>query len=133
MQNIEFGIISVYREHPQMVDYTAMRALEALIDHYVAQKIGRALQAVCFRCSGNRNLRADEGKVRLAARHRARPKQCDQSEPAHNRRNPPVPEADFEIHSSLEQGERPARLSGFCGEVHSLAVRLYQTPPQNNH
>ncbi len=42
LQNIEFGIISVYRDHPQMVDHTAMRALEALIDHYVAQKIGRA-------------------------------------------------------------------------------------------
>ncbi|TVR62638.1 MAG: hypothetical protein EA420_09190 [Candidatus Competibacteraceae bacterium] len=42
LQNIEFGIISVYQEHPEMVDHTAMRALEALIDHYVAQKIGRA-------------------------------------------------------------------------------------------
>ena len=41
LQNIEFGIVSVYRDHPQMVDHTAMRALEALIDHYVAQKIGR--------------------------------------------------------------------------------------------
>jgi hypothetical protein len=42
LQNIEFGIISVYREHPELVDFAAMRALEALIDHYVAQKIGRA-------------------------------------------------------------------------------------------
>ncbi len=42
LQNIEFGIVSVYQEHPEMVDYAAMRALEALIDHYVAQKIGRA-------------------------------------------------------------------------------------------
>ena len=41
LQNIEFSIVSVYRDHPQMVDHTAMRALEALIDHYVAQKIGR--------------------------------------------------------------------------------------------
>jgi hypothetical protein len=42
LQNIEFCITSVYREHPEMVDHTAMRVLEALIDHYVAQKIGRA-------------------------------------------------------------------------------------------
>jgi hypothetical protein len=41
LQNIEFGIVSVYREHPEMADFAAMRALEALIDHYVAQKIGR--------------------------------------------------------------------------------------------
>jgi hypothetical protein len=42
LQNIEFGIVSVYREHAEMVDHAVMRALEALIDHYVAQKIGRA-------------------------------------------------------------------------------------------
>ena len=42
LQNIEFGIVSVYREHPEMVDFAAMRALEALIDHYVARKISRA-------------------------------------------------------------------------------------------
>jgi hypothetical protein len=48
LQNIEFGIVSVYREHPQMVDHTAMRALEALIDHYATQKIGRAPKRVAL-------------------------------------------------------------------------------------
>ena len=41
LQNIEFGIVSVYRDNPEMTDYAVMRVLEALIDHYIADKIGR--------------------------------------------------------------------------------------------
>ena len=41
LQNIEFGIILIYKDHPALSDYEVMRALEALIDSYVAEKIGR--------------------------------------------------------------------------------------------
>lgn len=41
LQNIEFGIVQIYREHSDLLDYDVMHALEALIDYYVAQKIDR--------------------------------------------------------------------------------------------
>jgi hypothetical protein len=41
LQNIEFGIVSVYRECPNLSDYDVMRALEAVIDGYAAENIGR--------------------------------------------------------------------------------------------
>ena len=41
LQNIEFGIVMTYRDYPEMSDYDVMRTLEALIDSYVAEKIGR--------------------------------------------------------------------------------------------
>lgn len=41
LQNIEFGIVITYRVYPEMSDYDVMRMLEALIDTYVAEKIGR--------------------------------------------------------------------------------------------
>lgn len=41
LQNIEFGIVSSYRKHQDMTDYEVMRMLEALIDGYKAEKIGR--------------------------------------------------------------------------------------------
>jgi len=41
LQNIEFGIIMTYRNHPEMSDYDVIRMLEALIDKYAAEKIGR--------------------------------------------------------------------------------------------
>ena len=40
-QNIEFGIVMAYRDVPSLTDAHVMRALEALIDAYVAEKIGR--------------------------------------------------------------------------------------------
>jgi hypothetical protein len=40
-QNIEFGIVMAYRDCPGLADANVMRALEALIDAYVAEKIGR--------------------------------------------------------------------------------------------
>lgn len=42
LQNIEFAITSTYRKHPEMSDYDMMRVLEAIIDAYVADKIGRS-------------------------------------------------------------------------------------------
>jgi hypothetical protein len=41
LQNIEFGIVTTYRQYPEMVDPDVMRMLEALIDRYAAEKIGR--------------------------------------------------------------------------------------------
>ncbi|UCE04515.1 MAG: hypothetical protein JSW07_12880 [bacterium] len=41
LQNIEFGIVQIYRKYPELHDYDVMNALEALIDFYVAQKIDR--------------------------------------------------------------------------------------------
>jgi hypothetical protein len=41
LQNIEFGIVTTYSHHPEMSDYDVMRALEALVDAYAAEKIGR--------------------------------------------------------------------------------------------
>lgn len=41
LQNIEFGIVSAYREIPQATDNNVMCSLEALIDVYAAEKINR--------------------------------------------------------------------------------------------
>ena len=41
LQNIEYAIVSTHRENPDMADAAVMRALEALIDRYKAQKAGR--------------------------------------------------------------------------------------------
>jgi hypothetical protein len=41
LQDMEYGIISMYRDNPGMSDYAVMRALEAVIAHYVAEKLGR--------------------------------------------------------------------------------------------
>jgi hypothetical protein len=41
LQNIEFSIVSVYRNNLEITDYTVMRSLESIIDHYAADKIGR--------------------------------------------------------------------------------------------
>ena len=41
LQNIEFGIVTTYTQYPEMADPEVMRMLEALIDRYAADKIGR--------------------------------------------------------------------------------------------
>ena len=41
LQNIEFGIVSVYRQDPALLDYDVLDALEALIRHYTAEEGGR--------------------------------------------------------------------------------------------
>ncbi len=62
-QNIEFGIVATHKEYTEMSDCNVMRALEALIDRYRAEKVGRPprnlglsnverlfLDAVCGMC-----------------------------------------------------------------------------------
>ena len=41
LQNIEFGIVSVYREKPELSDNNVISSLEALIDAYKGEQIGR--------------------------------------------------------------------------------------------
>lgn len=41
LHSIESGIISVYRENPDISDYDVTRAIEVLIDDYSGEKIGR--------------------------------------------------------------------------------------------
>jgi hypothetical protein len=41
LQNIEFGIVAAYKEHPEMSDHDAARVLQVLIDDYKGEKIGR--------------------------------------------------------------------------------------------
>jgi hypothetical protein len=42
LQNIEFAIVTAYRRYPKMTDYEVMRVLEAAIDSYKAETLGRA-------------------------------------------------------------------------------------------
>jgi hypothetical protein len=60
LQNIEFGVVSTYRQHREMSDYNVIRVLEALIDGYTAEKLGRP----------ERNARLSELEQVLAARVR---------------------------------------------------------------
>ena len=41
LQNIEFGIVRVYQEHPELVDWDALIAIESLIHAYSAEAQGR--------------------------------------------------------------------------------------------
>lgn len=41
LQNIEFGIVQVYRNHPEMTDWEALTAIEALLRTYRAEAKGR--------------------------------------------------------------------------------------------
>jgi hypothetical protein len=49
LQNIEFGIVSVYRKHPEMVDWDALKAIETLIREYQAEQTGRPLPAIVLK------------------------------------------------------------------------------------
>ena len=40
LQNLEFSIVSVWRAHPEMSDYTALRAYEAAFQTYRAEMRG---------------------------------------------------------------------------------------------
>ena len=46
LQNIEFAIVSVYRERSDLVDYDVMRALDALIDVYRAGSRGHTPKTI---------------------------------------------------------------------------------------
>lgn len=41
LQNMELGIVQTYRSDPDLSDYDVARALEAVMDVYKAEKIGR--------------------------------------------------------------------------------------------
>lgn len=41
LQNIEFAVVTFYRRHPEMSDYSVMRTYEALINSYSAEALGR--------------------------------------------------------------------------------------------
>ncbi len=41
LQNIEFAIVQIYRQYPELHDFEVMNALEAAIDFYAAQRINR--------------------------------------------------------------------------------------------
>lgn len=44
LQNIEFGIILVYHDHPEMTDWQALDAIEALLRKYQAEAKGRQVK-----------------------------------------------------------------------------------------
>ncbi len=48
LQNIETGIVSVYRSHPEMTDYDAQKAVETLIREYQAETTGRLALVVAM-------------------------------------------------------------------------------------
>jgi hypothetical protein len=66
LQNIEFGIVQVYREHREMTDWHAESAVEALI-RIRSRDNGKTGNSPTARSSGRRGLRDDEGYVRMAA------------------------------------------------------------------
>ena len=62
LQNLEFGIIQVYRNHNDMTDYDALAAVEAMIDFFRAKQIGREIRK--FNLSANSQL-AFEGLKKM--------------------------------------------------------------------
>lgn len=49
LQNIEFGIVSVYRLHPEMVDWDALKAIETLIREYHAEITNHPVPALVLK------------------------------------------------------------------------------------
>ncbi|MBU2611358.1 MAG: hypothetical protein KJ606_10510 [Chloroflexi bacterium] len=48
LQNIEFGIVRVYKKHPEMTDWEALRAIEVLIRTYQEESRGRQLPSIAI-------------------------------------------------------------------------------------
>ncbi|MDI6770180.1 MAG: hypothetical protein QMD04_10970 [Anaerolineales bacterium] len=48
LQNIEFGIVRVYKKHPEMTDWEALRAIEVLIRSYQEESRGRQLPSIAI-------------------------------------------------------------------------------------
>ena len=46
LQNIEAGIVTVYRQYPDLSDHEAVRALEPLLRRYKAEKTGRVPEKI---------------------------------------------------------------------------------------
>ncbi len=49
LQNIEFGIVRVYQEHPEMSDWEVLAAVEALLRHYQNELRGGQMTAPILR------------------------------------------------------------------------------------
>jgi predicted transcriptional regulator len=78
LQNIEFGIVTVYRKNNALSDYNVLDALEALISHYYSEKRGHpkrdfrlderaqnvydAVRAMCDLRIGTSTLETKEGE-----------------------------------------------------------------------
>ncbi len=45
LQNLEFAVVEVWRAHPEMTDYSALRAYEAARQHYRAEQRGKPAPA----------------------------------------------------------------------------------------
>jgi hypothetical protein len=86
LQNIEFAIIRVARQHPDMTDWQTLAAIEALVRVYRAEAAGQeprparltplgqevfdAVHAICEWRLGRNDLLDDEGNpVDLSVRH----------------------------------------------------------------
>jgi len=41
LQNIEYAVLQVYRDHPQMSDHVVLRTYGAVLDSYAAEQVGR--------------------------------------------------------------------------------------------
>ena len=54
LQNMESAIVAAFHDHPDLTDYDVMGMLEALIDVFTAQKIGRSPRQ--FNLSDNERL-----------------------------------------------------------------------------
>jgi hypothetical protein len=61
LQNIEFAVVSTYRKHPELVDHDVERVLEAAMDCYKAEKIGRAPREVSLSPAESKLLDAVRG------------------------------------------------------------------------
>jgi hypothetical protein len=48
LQNIEFGLVKAYRDHPKMTDYGALYVVETLVKVYNAEAQGRAIATPQF-------------------------------------------------------------------------------------
>lgn len=49
LQNIEFGIVTVYRQHTEMTDYDAQKTIETLIREYQAESTNRSLPTIAMK------------------------------------------------------------------------------------
>ncbi len=54
LQNIEYAIVSVYKQHPDLTDYDVIHVFDALADAYSGEKVGRPPRY--FRLSERENI-----------------------------------------------------------------------------
>ncbi len=56
LQNLEFTIVQLYRQHPEMTDWDVERAMEELIRYYQALWRGKEPRAPRLKAEGQREL-----------------------------------------------------------------------------